>query len=1857
MGVASQNPPLASTATASVVAPSDLASDISRRTNLTSFILPEDGSPLTLDTSKILSDKNGVLGRNGQTSLLFEYFEGGKPGDKRATRPSVRVRVTPGAKKVRAGDAVRITEIGRDRKPSHSKRILLGKRHDSTVFENTDVSQSSSSISVRPIEVELLHNTSDVSSDVTSHSRYLKPGSDVSSMPADSLLEDTVASHASVRRRSRSSGMENPTDKDYLKAPDQAQTRNISQERIAQNVIEKLNRGRMSHEQEIRKSSNTREADPNTKDMIGESFPRRSHRTSLDLGDQRTGSETNILKTKDGSSSRSNVSRSSISNNPKLLQVVEDAIRRMILPEIETLKRQQTIKQDRRRATYGGKDSLLSESSISQGEEEHRFAKASSQTQMNPEVVLRKDVERSISGGSGSRKEHRLPRKEGKAEDGHTSNHQDPLDSVLLKKRETQHEQRERRSSRSSVDTWDHDLRERRKKRSTGSSRSESRANTEEEHYRPGEIPALPMRSEIADSDITRSSLLSAESDTAETPRPSSRAVPDDVGSSRRSSRNSSRATPSSTKHTPQGRLSSRQSPGSGHSRDANDSPVTARVTPTAVRDEAPAAKGDGFYEYTVGQHREPQVWPHDHSYGNDVAQGKGSSYEKSTAGRQYNETPHRKSRRPTEGSRVVASPRSTSSDRPSELSLGSALSTPAIQRVSSRPEHDGEHKQHDEGRNADERERGSLKRSSLPDQEEEDDFYNNQRQLNNHYRTELGYDPHSDSIHGAYAHTDESHNKSFYSHTDQNEDQRVGNVGNSPEYYHGPEGVESNVASLLDPSVLESSAVASRSIQSQVTEDSNLSGSELPIGERHDGENPYLKRSSGLDNSTSKKRWQAIRERARSLSQSPVRGEQDESDQTHTMSRDVGRDDAHYEDRREDFKQDRMARLDRPWSAGFQQTSESSLEMRLQDDKQYDGPQGPRNKHATSRNLAASSRQRSGAQDVRSHRREKHEESSVTVQQKDSGEYLPKLQGRYSDNEFVSPILGRAKHVPQRSRDLMSSNAPTPLSFSKPPPVLFDENKSSKYVRPAVKFPQRGSEREHQDHDEKYESKVAGNRDTTNVEGAPDIESKDVVALMDHLTVRDGQRNARDTELLVTLVRSAAETRNSFYDMKGFIEAQNQINMRNTDAGVNHTVSELKNSNASPSVQRVTRTFTNETAELPTKKRSFFSRALKGLKSRSNNDLTVIEDMLMQLLDEMEDLREAQGLARAPGISNEILLKESADSLAGVRDLCRNDGRNGEVSSPQAFHGSEEYGGRKNRQSGATTYAEEDIHNDNDREMNNKTPTQRSYQARNKAGTSQSPKEEDQADLYNRDKQNKRGSFFSAIPKISRWSKSTTASGGHDTEKEQVSSEASRSGVHVDVFDGDKPNRPHDDDRLLVANPVIRADNHEQSEFRYPPTGPEVTDDPRYQAQHQALTLQHPQPRAGPTHRHQSHLESQASGYGEDEVVPPISPDSDTLGSVPSLARFPGGAMAARVATTGAPQARGSTSIANHPQRHQAKFQAPFQRGQVQSHPMVLHPNQASNSPSTQPEIPSRSPRRNEQQQRGGPPFDREPPCGSQGSASPRDDDENEDNDVDEDDHKGWQHDPVVPLPRKRSPYSPGGLLAPIQERYSMELEREWDAMSRRSARSTKAGVGGSEGGKKSVHERLIAGDPSYEPSGGGAAGRRESAGPVSQARTSHGGSDSRRHGVLMEEEEEDSIDDDNDHRRQNFNDEDEQERGSTPTMSPRPALGTRESPGVRKITGPREMPRSGSGASWSGSGGGGGGGGGGRGSKSAHDRLIAGDPSYERERAQDHRGGVHAGADWAVGAGQGQPQSQEHGQGETALRGTVRRKPMPTR
>lgn len=116
-------------------------------------------------------------------------------------------------------------------------------------------------------------------------------------------------------------------------------------------------------------------------------------------------------------------------------------------------------------------------------------------------------------------------------------------------------------------------------------------------------------------------------------------------------------------------------------------------------------------------------------------------------------------------------------------------------------------------------------------------------------------------------------------------------------------------------------------------------------------------------------------------------------------------------------------------------------------------------------------------------------------------------------------------------------------------------------------------------------------------------------------LTVRDAQRNARDTEILVTLVRSAAEMRNSFEDMKKQLEVQqrnivDEVGM-NTERSVQKIIQGPRP--LPPTTPRAPRYPSKEVDgedEGVAKKRNVFRRALKGLSMKSSNDLQRIEEM-----------------------------------------------------------------------------------------------------------------------------------------------------------------------------------------------------------------------------------------------------------------------------------------------------------------------------------------------------------------------------------------------------------------------------------------------------------------------------------------------------------------------------------------------------------------------------------------------------------------------------------------------------------------------
>jgi hypothetical protein len=567
MGVESKKgPPLpAPTETDSTTAGTDFGS---RVTEKSTYSLPEDGSPVTIATRRKKSDKDGHGGLNSnnksQTSLLIEYFEGGKGSQAESRRPSVRVKVTPSSKSRSrsSNDHIQITERKGTRKPSYTKRIQLspnvigdkspeGEGDDNSVHSYRSATEESNVTSRggHPIEVEIMprrHGSPLIPTGESSSAKYVQQnGSDISSMPADSFLDGKTRSPE--RKRSRSltrgevlaagaaTGLVAGAVADKLRTPSRRRSRSLSRERIvAQKAVEKV-RGEKS-ERRRKHSSRSRSVSGEHASESLKSPRRRSsrghHEESVVSGVDSSAINSHLSgKSGDAYSFRSGTSKSSI-NNPKLLETVEDAIRRLILPELTALKREQSkhAQRDRERDRRG---SITSGSGVSRDSGEssggRRLSDRGSGTDSSgkPRVVLN-DSE-VLSGKSGKiSKDKNVDRV--KLEDSPRSFERETSEETVV---QDGHRLRKKGSSdrhqgleaaaigaglgaltaaalhkHHSQDSLD-GQKERRRRRTKSRSRSDSLVESYEEREHET-MPPMPLMSDINASEITRSSILSA---------------------------------------------------------------------------------------------------------------------------------------------------------------------------------------------------------------------------------------------------------------------------------------------------------------------------------------------------------------------------------------------------------------------------------------------------------------------------------------------------------------------------------------------------------------------------------------------------------------------------------------------------------------------------------------------------------------------------------------------------------------------------------------------------------------------------------------------------------------------------------------------------------------------------------------------------------------------------------------------------------------------------------------------------------------------------------------------------------------------------------------------------------------------------------------------------------------------------------------------------------------------------------------------------------------------------------------------------------------------------------------------------
>lgn len=349
---------------------------------------------------------------------------------------------------------------------------------------------------------------------------------------------------------------------------------------------------------------------------------------------------------------------------------------------------------------------------------------------------------------------------------------------------------------------------------------------------------------------------------------------------------------------------------------------------------------------------------------------------------------------------------------------------------------------------------------------------------------------------------------------------------------------------------------------------------------------------------------------------------------------------------------------------------------------------------------------------------------------------------------------------------------------------------------------------------------------------------------------------------MLITLVRSAAEMRNSFEDMKKFIAQQDELLMNANNQAHDKTQKAIGGPRPYPG--RTSKQALSEEEEMRAKRKSIFKRALKGLTSKNSNDLARIEDMLEHLLGEVEALRGAQtprGDASAPASNpdlqnhQQVLDKSRPMVTASPRRSLDVNGTTGRRISPVMEDDEDQDPLTPQEQNVLDQQMATDAHLLNRHKRGGSMPVETPV-ATGALSTDTTPKTSAEK---TRKHKSSSSSFF---PKFSRWSKTTASSMGDNLRntiqsgrKERGSSEMSRSGSDLGqgmYYD------PQGDDRLRSEASLAR----EKGDRPPSPLVPsQVSDNPRYKAHRDSLNLQHPQPRPGA--RYQNQLETQAQNFG----------------------------------------------------------------------------------------------------------------------------------------------------------------------------------------------------------------------------------------------------------------------------------------------------------------------------------------------------------------------------------------------------------
>lgn len=1603
MGVDSKKaPPLpAPTETESLGTPTELATDVSMHDEEdTSHIsIPDDGTPVTIRT-------RGHKSNRSQTSLLIEYFEGGKSpvspeGGAPSRKPSVRVRLTPSKGGRGKNDHIQITEMSKSgRKSSGSKRAhqdpLVPTRSELDVTDPEDArslhsyasATEESNVSRHPIEVEIAPGgpyrrrerkpaSPLIPAADSKVSSYVPPNmSDISAIPTDSFLDGsggTTLSYSPHKRHSKSPSSADALAAGALGAVTAAavadkinrKSRSSSHERrVIEKAVEKATRPDKKHKSKSRTSS-VSEIDADGKSRRRSS--KGGHKESLV-----SGADSSVLSSALSPSHRSydSMSSSKVSiNNPKLLETVEDAIRRLILPELESLKRERSQRETRRPKDKESLSSLTSVSREDLSVNSKRKSGATEQSIKSRGREARNDLspQSSVEHVSVLEDEENTPRR--------TKDH---FENAAVLGAATAAGLAAAQRDRSRVD----EKRQRRRRRAR--TPEHGRAAEEYDEMEHEIIPPMPLSSEINPSELTRTSILSADTDrphsASEEMTPVHEVTREVVSDD--SIHNTPTPTRGSEHHTLQGTL------GTLH---ANISHGDLRDLPR---------KSNGEYEYDEDSELSSRGPAYRDEYDDYEEEGldepgmyDNGFYSQQDVPPPLRYVPYQQERRGLSPIQSVSGYTEGESDiyrrRDSRLT-DSDVSSP--------------HK--------------SPRPSSIP----------------SHMRSrEFGDD-------GSSVQSSQNYRDTRY--TDDSEFERVASgqavqgVGANPRLVHQPFGAESNVASLVESSMADQSVLSA----GQDYRDSQLSYDSRADDRLSRGSSPAKNSVSSRVEEFEKRNSPALSKQSRSdvsrdfdeyeldqygrkypktrEHQSPTTSEQAITNAALTRAAEEARrkaqqasvDDSEWQGegvmRNKSFKERAKAdgfRANASPAHSIDRLSEAYSHPELgasglPDDK-YPMPEIGYGYQDESREHSVIEGELGGPGAHNWH----HEGAATPTQEKTfdfERAETPKASHMGVAEAAAAGALAAAAgmaatHSRQpsqehddewhrtsvdRKRDTLVTNpyeGTSPIAnlagleqltgagfngdlyragFNTGSPGLHHGDEGYETAQPneaqakgkAVGFQRQPGMGGNTDDPfyvgmPKHQRQLSGMShgmgsplyDPASGTGIDNIQSKDIIALMEHLMVRDAQRSARDTELLVTLVRSAAEMRTSFNDIKRLLaDTEDQI------------IGEVKD-NTEKTVQRhlggprpfpgsASRSLGGSqagTLDENAKKRNIFRRALKGLSSKGTNDLGRIEDMLMQLLGEVDVLKHqtaGQALVSGMGTHNQSL--ENLEQVEYEQDkgyepegnagtsTTSHGSQSGHLSLPQS-RGPSAKGGyeRKFSDHRISTVPEGDENEFDNHPMTPgreysdpnlfmspaipptrgesvplATPPQAAAQV---SGHPASYENTPQTEAGKKHKSKGSSSFF---PKISRWSETTTSSVGKifrnsrkQEPEEYFPHPPSRSGssigdyesYHQDQYD----DHLHDgysqqDFSSDIPHEVISPTGYRTEA---PPATYATPEDPKYKAHRNSINLQHPQPRPGQTERFRTALETSAQGYGG--IQSPMSPRSDNwASSAVSLNRLP---------------------------------------------------------------------------------------------------------------------------------------------------------------------------------------------------------------------------------------------------------------------------------------------------------------------------------------------------------------------------------